>query len=111
MHEDKVDLVVDPEVSLLEEISPIIASNIEMVFNKLESLVEKSMNKQDNNYCDGSQKKKARKELDSNMKTCILNVSSEDGFDPAESLADFVKIIMSKKPPPQSSYSVILYDE
>ena len=73
-----------------------------MVFNKLGSLIEKSIDKQDStsNY-KRSQKKKAWKELDLYMKTCILNVSSSVGINPPEDPAASLLTIMSKKSPVQ----------
>ena len=96
---EKIDLDADPEVNIPEEISPSSASNLEMVFNKLGSLLEKSMDKQDSSDYESSQKRKAWKELDSNMKTCILNASSVDGFDALENPEDSLLTILSKKSP------------
>ena len=96
---EKIDLEADPEVSIPEEISPTSASNLEMVFNKLGSLLEKSMEKQDSSDYESSQKKKAWKELDSNIKTCILNASSKDGFDSAKVPEDSLLTIIAKKSP------------
>ena len=80
-----------------EKISPTSSSNLEMVFNKLGSLIEKSIKKQDNiSDYKSSQKRQAWKELDSIMKICILNASSVDGFDPADSPVDLLLLIISK---------------
>ena len=83
-----------------KKFSPTSSSNLEMVFNKLGSLLEKSIEKQENNNdYELSQRKKAWRELDSNMKTCILNASSLDGFDAADKPVDSLLTIMSKKSP------------
>ena len=100
MSEDEIDTKADPEVSLPEKISPTSSANLEMVFNKLGSIIEKSMEKQENSSdYESSQKKKVWKELDSNMKNCILNASSVDGFDPAFAPQDSLLSVMSKKSP------------
>ena len=71
-----------------------------MVFNKLGSLIEKSIDKQDLTSDDkSSQKKNTWKELDSNIKICILNASLLDGFDPVDNPADSLLMIVSKKSP------------
>ena len=46
-----------------------------------------------------SQKKKAWKELDSNMKDCVLNASSSRGVCPAEEPEDLLLTIITKKSP------------
>ena len=95
-----VDTEADPDISIPEEISPTSSSNLEMVFHKLGLIIEKSMDKntQDVDYRK-SQKKKAWKELESNIKTCILNASSIDGFEKKESPEDSFLTIISKKSP------------
>ena len=96
---EKIDTEADPDVSIPDEISPSSASNLEMVFNKLGTLLEKSIEKQDSSDYESSQKKKAWKELDSNMKTCILNASSKDGFDALKTPEDSFLTIIAKKSP------------
>ena len=97
---EDIDTEADPDISIPEEISPTSSSNLEMVFHKLGSIIEKSMEKntQDMDY-EKSQKKKAWKELDSNIKTCVLNASSIDGFDKQEKPEDSFLTIISKKSP------------
>ena len=97
---EDIDTEADPEISIPKEISPSSLSNLEMVFHKLGLIIEKSLKKnstQDVDY-EKSQKKKAWKELDSNIKTCILNASSIDGFEKKESPEDSFLTIISKKP-------------
>ena len=68
--DESIDTEADPKIDIPEEISPTSARNLETVFHKLGSIIEKSMEKQsykELNY-EESQKKKAWKELDSNMK-------------------------------------------
>ena len=96
---EDIDMEADPDILIPEEIIPTSSSNLEIVFHKLGSIVKKSMEKNtpDIDY-EKSQKKKAWKELDSNIKTCILNASSIDGFEKKESPEDSFLTIISKKP-------------
>ena len=100
MSENEIDTDADPEVMIPDKISPTSSANLEMVFNKLGSFIKKSMEKQDSTSdYESSQKNKAWKELDSNMKICILNASSFDGFDARDRPADSFLTLIAKKSP------------
>ena len=98
---ESIDTEADPLIDVPEEISPTSARNLEAVFYKLGSIIEKSMEKQsakESNY-EESQKKKAWKELDSSMKECILNAGSIRGVKPLSVPEDSLLTIITKKSP------------
>ena len=100
MQKGSVDIQADPQVEIPEEISPKSSTNLEIVFHKLGAIIEKSMEKstKEVNY-EESQKKKAWKELDTSMKECILNASSERGIEPVNEPEDSLLTIITKRSP------------
>ena len=99
MPADSIDTEADIDVEIPEEISPTSAKNLETVFHKLGSIIEKSIEKQtsENSNYEESQKKKAWREMDSSMKECILNTGSSRGVKPADNPEDSLLTIMTKK--------------
>ena len=101
MPSESVNIRADPEVKIPEKISPTSSTNLEVLFHKLGEIIKKSMEKQtakEINY-EESQKRKAWKELDSNMKKCVLNGSSSQGVCPAEEPEDSLLSIITKMLP------------
>ena len=97
MSENKVDPDADPNISIPDKIISPSSSNLEMVFNKLGSLIKKSMDKQDSTLT--MKILKRRKHRKNSTKICILNASSLYGFDSAEEPLDSLLMIISKKSP------------
>lgn len=99
--DELIDLEADPQVEILEEISPRSATNLQTVFHQLGSILKSSMAKNSANEVnyEESQKKKAWKELDFSLKECILNASSKRGVFPKDKPEDSLLILMTKKSP------------
>ena len=97
---EDVDVEADPDISIPEEISPASSSNLEMVFHKLGSIIKKPMEKNSQEVdSEKSQQKKVWKELDFNIKKCILNASSINGFDKKDEPTESFLTIIAKKSP------------
>ena len=97
---EDIDTEADPDISIPEEISPTSSSYLEIVFHKLGSIIKKQWKRiLKKLIIKKLQKRKAWKELDSNIKTCILNASSIDGFDKKDQPTESFLTIRAKKSP------------